>query len=490
MLKIYAQIFFKVERGGVRITKRGIITLVCLLLGAVLLGAVPILISTHRAAATEEDNRRDRELLASVMPGEVAKEDTDGFALHILCDVDASEFFAADGAFSTLSEHAVKRNAHFSLETGSMLFATLTQDFVQTAKEDILSGELIYNLYAADADLLASLLSTADLADVSDSFYIRTEDAWFDGAVMDELSVYGGTYLISSSAADARLGASVIAYNRMIEDSFDMLWEDGKPLAETALDGKFTVETMLMASRTVCAAQNVSDLPDVPQEDVAFHGFAYSDADLFSLYFGAGGRFASTDAESVFITSLTDMRMALDSVQPLLEHPTFELGEDVFFEGRALFTVCTIEELIALRESDLEIGILPLPKASSDAEYHTYIDAADTTVLAIPKDAKDRVKVEFLVSRLAFLSYGYIEPFIKEQAAAGNPDDEKMLDIISESASTDLCGLFGYGNMQGLVAETLTNGDDRLTLDYYNRKTLYEKALSIIGKRLLANTAE
>lgn len=460
------------------------------MLGAILIGTLPylFLLSAERdAEAEKEDNRLQREALASVLPPERVAEDTAGFALQILCDREGAETFAAGGETSTiLSANAAKRNEHLSVETGSAMLVTVAADFVKEAKEDILSGEYRYNLYAADAaGSLSALLSAGYLADVSNSEYIHAEKAWFDGDIMDELSICGGRYLISSSAADARTDATAIVYNRSLAGSLDPLYADGQTLASLALAGEFTVEALLTASRAayVEPTEEQRQLAEAYGE-AAFYGFCYGEEDIFPLYFGAGGNFVTAEADTLSIVSLAALRDCLDAVKKLTEDETTTANPYAFGEGAALFSVHKLSEIVELRETITDIGILPLPKKTAEEDYHSYIDLAHTTMLAIPQGATEQVKIEYLIGRMAFLSYGYIEPVLREQVTAGNADDAQILSLITESAACDLSELFGYGDIGGLLADTLREGDGRLALNYYNRKTLYEKALSIIEKRL------
>ena len=459
------------------------------MLGAILLGTVPYLLIARHEAQITADNHRDREEIASAVLTEAKRENTEGFALRILCDAQASETFAAEaGTITALSENAAKRNAHLCVETGIDFTVVVTDDFVKTAKADILSGDLQYNLYAADAaGSLSALLSAGYLADVSDSVYIRTEEKWFDGRIMDALSCFGGSYLISSAAADARRGAAVIVYNRSIETLTDLLHSDGKTLVELALEGQFTLETLLTASRAAQAALHTdsAELVDT-SADTAFHGFSYGDKDIFPLYFGLGGNFVTTEADTVSIVSLSALRFGLDTVKKLTGDEATVYAGDTSTVGQSLFEVHTLSEVEQLREIAADIGILPLPKASAEDEYRSYIDLTHTTMLAIPRDAADRQKIEYLVSRMAFLSYGYIEPVLRQQLTEENPDDAQILELISECTACDLSNLFGYGDIGGWLADTVREGEGKLALNYYNRKTLYEKALSIIEKRLIA----
>ena len=460
--------------------------MICIMLSAILFGTMPYMIVAEREEDVIEGNRIDREALAEALPPELVRENVQNFDLQILCDLGASESIAAASGFSKpLSEKALKRNEHLTVETGAVIAVTLTAEFVQAAKEDILSGDLRYNLYAADAAAsLSPLLSAGYLADVSDSVHVRAEKPWFDGNIMQKLSVYGGQYLISSAVADARNGAEVVVYNRTIASRIDSLQNAGESLASLALEGQLTLEVLLTASRAAAGLQRADAPADTEEITTPFFGFCYGEEDVFPLYFGAGGGFILSEGEEMSVIELSTMRSALQEVMQLTDDPSAIANANAFTDGASLFSVYKLSEIAPLREIVHSIGILPLPKVNAEDEYHNYIDLASTTMLAMPRGVAEQNKVEYLISRMAFLSYGYIEPLLKEQIAADNAEDEKILELIAENVSCDLSTLFGYGDINGLVAEIFREGDGRLTRNYYNRKTLYEKALSIMEKRL------
>lgn len=434
------------------------------------------------------ENDEARAALHVAEPELIAKPDTEGFVLSILCDTDASASFVTDeGGDTEFSEHVERRNAHFTAETGAYITRIVVPSVYDAAKANTLSGMNEYSLYAADAaDELSLLLGAGVLRDVSQSRYIRTEDAWFDGSVMESLSLYGGEYLISSTVADARQNTAVLVYNRTLYDRSRMRAEHEKSLAAVALDGELTLEQLLVESRAACAeTDTVVESAAAPDqavfltEEESFHGFSFGREDIFSLYVAAGGSFAERE-----IVSLSDMQSGLAALTPLLTDPSSVEQPDGFADGATLFTVATLAEAAAYRDSGLAIGILPLPKLTVEDSYRAYVDPRGAAMLALPKEVADAEKVEYLVYRMAFLSAGYIEPLLYAGIVGEDMDEQKVLGMIFANTVCDLAGLLGYGEIETLIADTAMEGNDRLSMDYYNRKTLYEKALSILEKRL------
>lgn len=409
--------------------------------------------------------------------------DTEGFVLHTLCDARAEKFFLADENGTTeLSRRVYARDRHLEEETGAVLIESSVSDFLAAAKADLLSGAYTYNLYAADAGgSLSKLLASASLHDVTDSAYLRTDEPWFDRKVMDELAVGGRRYLISSSAVDARLGAVAVVYRRALEDGGTGVNESAAMTA-VALEGEFTLEYLLSASRASGAEQTAAAAGNGGEKPVSY-GFAFDADDVFALYFGAGGDFI--DAGSGTAVEYETFAEKLERVLAFYGEASVTDETAAFENGDALFTLMKLSDLQSRGDADA-LGILPLPKAAGSDAYRSYIDLDGTPMTAIPAGVPSAGKVEYLVERRAFLSYGYIEPLVRQQIDGGDADDGAVLRLIFDGAACESANLYGYGDLPGWLASVAKNGTVRLKMEYYKRKTLCEKALSIVEKRLAA----
>lgn|GEM_PF-1322311 len=428
-----------------------------------------------------QESHEARAALGIAEPSAIIRPQTEGFTLSILCDNDSSHSFGEEEIVAKERDRRIlQRNAHFEEETGARITKAHAASVYDAAYADSLSGSNTFALYTAPAaDELSLLLSGGMLHDVSDSQYIRTADDWFDGAVMESLSVYGKQYLISSTVADARQNTNVLVYDRGLYRR-ETTESGRRPPSAIAFDGDWTLEALLAECRTVGTEDSVplADSVALPEEE-KFHGFGFDRSDIFSLYVGAGGSFAADE-----IVSLGTMRQSIAALTPLLTNAESIEYPNGVADGATLFSVNTVAEVVRLKETRTDIGILPMPKAKAEDPYRCYIDPRGATMLAIPAGVSDAETVEYLVYRLAFLSLGYMEPLLYESVTDGDAADRRMLDLIFASTVCDLSGLLGYGDIEELVSETALGTDSRLALEYYNRKTLYEKALSILEKRL------
>ena len=379
-------------------------------------------------------------------PDPIVAPSTEGYILSILSETAASHFFAE----SELSSGNVgKRNLHLTLESGVVLGASSVPAIYDAAKNDILSGTYTYDLYAASGRELSRLLSKDLLCDISDNHYIDTDDAWFDATLTNSLKVLGKQYFLSSSITDTYKDVYVLAYNPELCDE--------NALVSAAKDGSLTLEKVLAYQK-----EGISPID-------------MSEGDVFPLFNALGGSFANA-ADSLLITPFEEFNSGIKALSPLssLEVASFENGE-------VPFAVMTLEEVKQYKKNGVSVGFLPLPKATAKADYRSYINVGNAVFIALPKEHPKLDTVSYIVHRLAFLSHGYTLPSYYESLNATN---KEMLEIIYENIVFDISALFGYGEIDTLVADIFCGKETRPALRYYNRKALYEKAFEIIETRV------
>lgn len=384
----------------------------------------------------KKENDEERLRLSAIPPESAESVDVSGFVLNILCSKSSKDLLYGESASDNLVfRGATMRNAHLESETGVEISVTSGDNFYRIAKDDILSGAHQYDLYAASvSDGLARLLAEGTLHDFSSSEYIDLENEWYDRKTTDSLSVFGKKYLLSSDISDARWWSYAISYDNTT---------DAASLDGAAKDGELTLEAML-ASGNILA----------------------DEGDMYPLWFGLGGSFVTSDSDGLHFTSLADFRAEIEQLSLLRR----QSGEKDF-----RYSLVTLYELYGADKA----GLLPLPKRESEADYGGYIDLDSAILLAIPSGSRDKYNTEYVVDRMAALSAEYVSPYFAESFSG----DTEIYDIIIENSACDLTSLFGYGDMEELVA-SLAESDSRLALEYYNRKELYTKALGIIEKRL------
>ncbi len=390
-----------------------------------------------------------RNSLSVAVPDAITAPETDGFILSVLSETDTSIYFAES---ESSPKNVQKRNLQLALESGAIVGASSVPAIYFATKNDILSGTYTYDILAASGKELARLLSADLLDDISDNNYIDTSKNWFDAVITDSLTLFGKNYLLSSSLTDTYKQTYVLAYNPSLCDS--------EALVSAAKDGTLTLDMLLAYEKAI----------------------EIDKSDSFALYASLGGSFASAK-ENTEIFPLGSLKDALGAVQPFAERYD---GTSSIKDGTAAFAVMTLGEVTRLLGEGINVRILPLPKRSAEDSYRCYADIGKTSLVALPQGHSEIDTVSYLLYRLAFLSDGYTHPSYYEMF---EKKDKEILKIIKENVTVDLSSLFDYGDIDMLIAKWICGDNERLSLEYYNRKTLYEKAFEIIEKRL-AKTAD
>ena len=240
------------------------------------------------------------------------------------------------------------------------------------------------------------------------------------------------------------------------------------------------------AKETHLAEQETAAVAEIDAVEMQenFCGLALDRRSVFPLAFGMGGGFVLVGRSGTAIAEYDDLCGVLAPVGQLLDDGTATLVGDVFGEGGSLYGVTKLGDMQKYKATLGDVGLLPMPKNTAAEPYRCYLDLEATPLFALPAGA-DVLRTTYLIDRAVFLARGYIEPLWRRGVTGENDEDDAVLTLIEKSIGSDLSGLFGYGDIPSLYASLAeAGGTPALHLDYYNRKTLYEKALSIIEKRL------
>ena len=142
-----------------------------------------------------------------------------------------------------------------------------------------------------------------------------------------------------------------------------------------------------------------------------------------------------------------------------------------FRNGEALFMPEVLYHLISLRDSDLEVGIVPAPKYDSEQEeYYSFTTGYGITCLGFPQScsAERLERASFVVEALSIqslttLTPAYFEVCVKTRYA---PDIEAsgMIQIIRDTVYTDLAEMYKWGGLRDKVQTAVSNGQSISTI--------------------------
>jgi hypothetical protein len=202
--------------------------------------------------------------------------------------------------------------------------------------------------------------------------------------------------------------------------------------------------------------------------------------------------------ESNFRLTLTDEATVnmIDRISEILMDPTstnngafqYEPGSEVpiFVEGRALFTLITMNNVIAhFRSMQDDYGIVPLPKLNSlQSEYISYGNPWGPSGIAVPVYCDNPQRTGLIMETMAYLSYEMVRPAIYDTVIqnkiARDDESQQMLDIIYSNFYFDLNVIHNFGGSSILLRDSLSGFRTDFVSGYEAIKDLAEDDLKTL----------
>ena len=149
-----------------------------------------------------------------------------------------------------------------------------------------------------------------------------------------------------------------------------------------------------------------------------------------------------------------------------------------FRNSQSLFMPEVLYHLITLRDSDLDVGVVPLPKYDHEQDsYYSFTTGYCITCLGFPQsNTGDRLeRAAFITEALAVQSLttvtpAYFEVCVKTRYA---PDIESsgMIQIILDTIYTDLAEVYKWGGLRDKVQKAVKEGGSITTIVNASKKS-------------------
>lgn len=338
-------------------------------------------------------------------------------------------------------------------EHGLVIELSKTANLSEKVQNDLLAGNSQYDLLLTNATLGVELLASGLLENLSEAGIDITPDSiGIHKSITESLTVGSGSYLIHSEALVSSLTSTyALKYNGASLSSDPV---------KKVLGGEFTVELML----TYISELNTD-------------AFSLSFSPSLALFTGVGGEIFTKDEKGIPVSTLsadTGFAAKYDAALSLLSSASES--------EKAAFTVAKL--------SSASVGeiYLPLPKADSNSQYRSLVDAKSLSLLAAPAGVVGGKRLATLINALSLTSYDYKEAVRNRIVGESGMDGKNMLGIIETSMCLDLGSLLGWGDLDDHIADNMKKGTsaadllaDRMTT---MRNKAVETAAGIVADRL------
>ncbi len=348
----------------------------------------------------------------------------DGETVRVLIQDGKSEAFTSDFAEGELASYLSAREAALLADHNTVIRVSSSADIVDRVKNGVQTANNDFDFLLLNSSAGAELLTYGALEALSEAgIDITPKTAGVRESLTESLTVGGLVYLVACDALISDLSSfSVIEYNgaKLSSDP-----------AKMAADGEFTVELML---------DYITELKT--------DSFAIGQNSMLALFSAVGGEVFVKDGRGVPLSALSedgDFSQKYDSTLSLAQNDSQTNREAVF----------TVTEISPIREG---VTALPLPKANSNAEYVTLTDAGSLTLLAAPIGVVDGQRLSKLLNCLCVASGDLRAAERAKYIDTKNQYGEPIFSILEESAVLDLGILFGWGDIDDYIADSLASG--------------------------------
>lgn len=387
-----------------------------------------------------------------------------------------NELFAESETGDTLNDAIYQRNRMVEERFDIKMKLITSESRISDMNNAVLAGDDAYDIVLDTTVNIAPAISNRYVHSINDLQYIDIDKSWWNTALINDSAVNGNPYFLMGDICYSWRDATwVLCFNKRLYSEYG-LEEPYKMVRE----GRWTIDILEEHCRDITKDLNGDSKLD---KDDQWGMLSSKNAGL--------GLVTSTGITSVSKAKDGSLEYSLDSernidvlgrIRKLMTNNDIQLrAEDItgssniwtdiiniFRNGRALYRVSIMLDVIGLRDMNDDFGILPLPKYDENQEqYYTTYQGWHGGALVVPVTITDTARTSAIIEYMASVSNETITKAyynVNLQGKVARDDDSaEMLDIIFDSMTTDIGLAFWRGTIENTL-KTIINSDSDVTV--------------------------
>jgi len=284
------------------------------------------------------------------------------------------------------------------------------------------------------------------IADWNDVPYVNPEKPWWNQSINETISIKGTQFYMAGYITMPTPFCMFINKDYITNYGFDDIYA-------TVREGKWTFDRMTSMTRVVSAdIDGDGKMTENDQYGISFN----NDNNTLNFMYASGIQSVILNEEGMPEPNVfTDKMMALvEKMHDLVYNDNQTLFTDYnnqavlgtggFTAGRIMIKCGGVGDLASLRESEINLGVIPYPMWDEDQDgYHTHVDAWNG-MLCIPITAPDLERTGIVTEAMAAETWKYVIPAYYDVALGTkyirDEESAEMLDLIFDGVVYD----FGY----------------------------------------------
>ena len=350
--------------------------------------------------------------------------------------------------------------------------------------KSVMSGENAYDL--AITHMFAGinqLVSSKALYNFNDLPVVNYDKPWWAQHLRDTLEA-DGVLLLNVSDLVYNFNDCIFFNKQILED-----YQIDADLYQLVRDSKWTWDKLIGMAKSVSSDLNGDSKFD--ENDMYGYAMVPNSALDSNWVYANGMTMAAVENGKISLESINSerMRSVVDFMNDLVNigNQTYistssDLQDTkIFLDGHSLFMENVTTVLPGMRDSELDFGIVPLPKY--DEAQSDYYARATTQMLALPATLDDPVFTGVILEALSMESHRIVNPKVYEISFSGKylRDEEsyEMYQIIADCGVYDFNWTFGSGNTFAYIMRDLIRSGvaDTLSSYYQSNRDKVQKLL-------------
>ena len=363
----------------------------------------------------------------------------------------------------------------------------------QLARKSVLAGDNSYDMLLMEmgGGDVQSLAAEGHLVNLKTVPALNLDMRWWDQKCVEGMSLMGKLFNATGEISYYRFRTTeVILFNKEMER--DLGLENPYQLVK---DKKWTIDKMIKMMKDV--AKDLDGDGKMTQEDQ--FGIVIYTSVVSTGMFGAGELMSKKNSDDIpelvmnndrlisvvenYFEFVLDSDIAFDWARLGIAEP-YNVGLQIFEEGRALFDFNGMHAVPNLRQMETDFGILPIPLYDEkQASYGHIANSYVTPFTCIPADSPDLDRTGIIIDALARKGMERITPAYYDVSLNGkfvrDEDSSEMMDLVFSTLVYDICFYYDFGGI-GKILDTMVSSKKTDFVSSYEK--IEAKAIKEIEK--------
>ncbi len=477
-------------------------------LAALLLSAV--ILCPLAASCADNSNKKGADTSAAVtdnggevstdrLYADVPKKNFDGYEFNALYWYvsgwdwrKSKDIVAEENSADTIIESVYKRNLTIS-ENYNITFKLTEVDSgqlnTQLHKNVIADDDVFTIVCQRQLDILNPIMN-GDLKNIRAIPYVDLTKPWWDQNSVENYSLANRVYLVASDITiNDKDGTAAVAFNKQAATDNHL-----PDLYEMAQNGTWTVDALYNSYKD--SAKDLDGNSKMNEKD--FFGFIGGRDVTTSFFSGSGAKIISKDENDIPTLSIMNDRN-VEVLQRLFDltsqtdnfYNMHQRGIDdatfrkLFEEGHGLYHWIRLDSVSAMRASETEFGILPIPKYNEEQNrYYCVVSVYTSSLMSVPSNVRDPERTGILLEALATeskytLMHAYYDVALKSKYSR-DEESSAMLDIIIGNRVFDVGDVLNPGGLRDFVLGMSLQKSNTFVSSYKKLEKAAEKSLNTL----------